>query len=67
VPLSLYLGWDSLTGLGRSLLSLGFGFAAAAMGPFIVKIAQSLAGLPLYSGLWLKAIFAVVMFALVFL
>jgi uncharacterized ion transporter superfamily protein YfcC len=67
VPLALYLGWDSLTGLGMSLLSLGFGFAAATMDPFMVTIAQSLAGLPLYSGLWLRAIFFVSMFALVFL
>jgi uncharacterized ion transporter superfamily protein YfcC len=66
VPLALYLGWDSLTGLGMSLLSLGFGFAAATMDPFMVTIAQSLAGLPLYSGLWLRAIFFVTMFALVF-
>ncbi len=67
VPLALYLGWDSLTGLGMSLLSLGFGFAAATMDPFMVTIAQSLSGLPLYSGLWLRAIFFVTMFALVFL
>jgi uncharacterized ion transporter superfamily protein YfcC len=67
VPLALYLGWDSLTGLGMSLLALGFGFAAATMDPFMVTIAQSLAGLPLYSGLWLRAIFFVTMFALVFI
>jgi uncharacterized ion transporter superfamily protein YfcC len=67
VPLALYLGWDSLTGLGMSLLALGFGFAAATMDPFMVTIAQSLAGLPLYSGLWLRAIFFLTMFGLVFL
>ncbi len=66
VPLALFLGWDSLTGLGMSLLALGFGFAAATMDPFMVTIAQSLAGLPLYSGLWLRAIFFLTMFALVF-
>lgn len=67
VPLALYLGWDSLTGLGMSLLALGFGFAAATMDPFMITIAQSLSGLPLYSGLWLRAIFFAVMFGLVFL
>jgi uncharacterized ion transporter superfamily protein YfcC len=67
VPLALYLGWDSLTGLGMSLLALGFGFAAATMDPFMVTIAQSLAGLPLYSGLWLRAIFFAAMYVLVFL
>jgi uncharacterized ion transporter superfamily protein YfcC len=67
VPLALYLGWDSLTGLGMSLLALGFGFAAATMDPFMITIAQSLSGLPLYSGLWFRAIFFACMFALVFL
>jgi Predicted membrane protein len=67
VPLALYLGWDSLTGLGMSLLALGFGFAAATMDPFMITIAQSIAGLPLYSGLWFRAIFFATMFALVFL
>jgi uncharacterized ion transporter superfamily protein YfcC len=67
VPLALYLGWDSLTGLGMSLLALGFGFSAATMDPFMVTIAQSLAGLPLFSGLWFRAIFFVVIFLLVFL
>jgi len=67
VPLALYLGWDSLTGLGMSLLALGFGFAAATMDPFMVTIAQKLADLPLYSGLWLRAIFFAAMFAAVFL
>jgi uncharacterized ion transporter superfamily protein YfcC len=67
VPLSLFLGWDSLTGLGMSLLALGFGFSAATMDPFMVTIAQSLAGLPLFSGLWFRAIFFVTIFILVFL
>jgi uncharacterized ion transporter superfamily protein YfcC len=67
VPLALYLGWDSLTGLGMSLLALGFGFAAATMDPFMVTIAQKLADLPLYSGLWFRSIFFALMFGLVFL
>lgn len=66
VPLALYLGWDSLTGLGMSLLALGFGFSAATMDPFMVTIAQSLSGLPLYSGLWFRVIFFVVIFFLEF-
>ncbi len=67
VPLALFLGWDSLTGLGMSLLALGFGFSAATMDPFMVTIAQSLAGLPLLSGLWFRVIFFVVIFLLEFL
>jgi uncharacterized ion transporter superfamily protein YfcC len=67
VPLALFLGWDSLTGLGMSLLALGFGFSAATMDPFMVTIAQSLSGLPLFSGLWFRAIFFVAIFLLEFL
>lgn len=67
VPLALYLGWDSLTGLGMSLLALGFGFSAATMDPFMVTIAQSLAGLPLLSGLWFRVIFFFTIFAIEFL
>ena len=43
------LGWDSLTGLGMSLLSAGLGFGAAVFNPFTLGVAQKLAGLPLYS------------------
>lgn len=43
------LGWDSLTGLGMSLLSAGLGFGAAVFNPFTLGVAQKLADLPLYS------------------
>ena len=53
VPFCLILarkmGWDSLTGLGMSLLSAGIGFGAAVFNPFTLGVAQKLAGLPLYS------------------
>ncbi|MFW5801795.1 MAG: hypothetical protein ACOCVC_07155, partial [Spirochaeta sp.] len=54
VPLSLKLGWDSLTGLGMSLLPLAFGFAAAVSNPFTIGVAQRIAELPLFSGAWLR-------------
>lgn len=47
VGLSFMLGWDSLMGLGLSLLATSFGFAAALYNPFSVGIAQKLAGVPL--------------------
>ncbi len=53
VPFCLILarkmGWDSLIGLGMSLLSAGIGFGAAVFNPFTLGVAQKLAGLPLYS------------------
>lgn len=63
VPLAHMLGWDSMTGLGMSLLPLAFGFSAAVTNPFTIGVAQSIAELPLFSGAWLRIIF----FALVYL
>lgn len=67
VPLALSLGWDSLTGLGMSLLPLAFGFAASISNPFTIGVAQTIAELPLFSGAWLRAIIFVLTYALVFL
>jgi len=68
IPLSLALGWDSLTGLGMTLLAFGFGFAAAITNPFTLAVAQKLSDLPIYSGAWLRIIFFIVIYvvALVF-
>ena len=50
--LSFMLGWGSLMGLGLSLLSASFRFAAALYSPFSIAIAQKLAGVEVYSGTW---------------
>lgn len=65
VPLAVSLGWDSLTGLGMSLLPLAFGFASAVTNPFTIAVAQKIADLPLFSGSWLRLIFFAAIFALV--
>jgi uncharacterized ion transporter superfamily protein YfcC len=65
VPLAVSLGWDSLTGLGISLLPLAFGFASAVTNPFTVAVAQRIADLPLFSGSWLRIIFFLAIYALV--
>ena len=54
VMLSYALGWDSLIGLGMSALAAGFGFASAMLNPFTIGIAQTLAGLPPFSGVLLR-------------
>lgn len=65
VALSVRLGWDVLTGLGMSVLAVGCGFAAGVCNPFTVGVAQELAGLPMFSGIWLRAVsFAVIYFFL---
>ncbi len=54
LALAYYLGWDSLVGLGMSILATNLGFSAAITNPFTLGVAQKLAGLPLFSGAWLR-------------
>ncbi len=64
VAISLALGWDSLVGLGMSLIAVAFGFTAATFNPFNVMTVQKLAGdIEVFSGLWLR----LVVFALVYM
>jgi len=67
VALSIKLGWDCLVGLSMSLLAIGCGFAAGVFNPFSVGVAQNIAGLPMFSGAWFRAINFVFIYALVFL
>ena len=62
--LSIRLGWDAITGMGMSLLAVGCGFAAGVFNPFTVGIAQELAGLPMFSGWWFRAIAFVLIYCL---
>lgn len=64
VALAVSLGWDVLTGVGMSLLAVGCGFASGVCNPFTVGVAQSLAGLPMFSGIWLRAVAFVCIYAL---
>lgn len=63
VALSVNLGWDALTGVGMSLLAAGCGFASGICNPFTVGVAQQLAGLPMFSGAWMR----ILSFALIYL
>lgn len=54
VALAVNLGWDAVTGMGMSLLAVGCGFASGVCNPFTVGVAQSLAGLPMFSGVWFR-------------
>ena len=65
VPLAHILGWDSLVGLGMSLLAVAFGFSSAITNPFTLGVAQSIAGLPLFSGAAFRILFFAVIYALV--
>ena len=67
VALAVRLGWDALTGLGMSILAAGCGFAAGVCNPFTVGVAQEIAGLPMFSGIWLRMVSFVFIYALLML
>lgn len=56
ISLALALGFDSITGTSIVLLGAGAGFAGAFLNPFTIGIAQGIAGLPLFSGMWYRLI-----------
>lgn len=62
--LAVSLGWDPLTGVGMSLLAAGCGFAAGVCNPFTVGVAQQLADLPMFSGIWLRFVAFLLIYAL---
>ena len=62
VGLAVALGWDELTGLGMSLLAVGCGFASGVCNPFTVGVAQELAGLPMFSGMWFRFVAFVLLY-----
>ena len=68
IPLALGLsfaaGWDSLVGIGLSFLPIAMGFAVCTINPIVIGIPQTIAGLPINSGLWLRIILLVVMYVL---
>lgn len=64
VALAIKLGWDALVGIGMSLLAAGCGFAAGICNPFTIGVAQQLAGLPIFSGMWFRIISFVLIYAL---
>ena len=64
IGLAYYLGWDSLTGLGMSVLATNVGFSTAVFNPFTIGIAHQLSGLPLYSGAGPRVVLFVVVYAI---
>ena len=63
VALAIRLGWDALVGIGMSLLAIGCGFASGICNPFTIGVAQELAGLPMFSGMWFRIVSFLCIFA----
>lgn len=55
------LGYDALTGLAAVVLGAACGFNAGFLNPFSTGIAQSIAELPMYSGIGLRVVVFAVM------
>lgn len=64
VSLAIGLGWDAETGVAISMLAAGCGFAAGVANPFTIGVAQTLAGLPMFSGIWLRLLAFACIYAL---
>ena len=64
IALSFSLGWDSLVGLGMSILATNVGFSMAVFNPFTIGVSQKLAGLPLFSGALPRLVLFVVGYAI---
>ncbi len=60
----LSMGMDSMMGLGVCLLAACFGFSAAITNPFSVGIASQYVGIHASSGIWLRLVFFVMIYAM---
>ena len=64
IAIARTLGFDAIVGVAMMQLGAMCGFTAGLFNPFNVGVAQGLAGLPLYSGLWMRVICLVVFLAI---
>lgn len=63
IMLMLSLGLDTLTGMGVCLVAACFGFSSAITNPFSVGIASDIAGISMLSGVWMRILMFVLIFA----
>ena len=61
VGLMMALGYDAMTGFATIALGEYIGFMAATLNPYTVAVAQSIAGVQLYSGIGYRAVCFVVL------
>ncbi|HNX86783.1 MAG TPA: AbgT family transporter [Bacteroidales bacterium] len=72
IPLSIAMGYDSLTGIAMPFIGAASGFAGAFSNPFTIGIAQGIAEIPVFSGweyriaVWLVLMAAAITFVMVY-
>lgn len=54
MALTMALGFDSFLGMAVTLIGVAIGYMGAIMNPYTIAVAQTIAGLPLYSGMGLR-------------
>lgn len=65
VSLALFLGFDTLTGLGMCMMAACFGFSSAITNPFSVGIASSMLNVAVMDGMYMRVILFALIFAMV--
>lgn len=51
IPLTISMGYDSITGVSVVFVAAGLGFAGAILNPFTIGIAQKIAGIKMFTGI----------------
>lgn len=64
VALSAAIGLDAMAAAAILLIGYGIGYGASTTNPFTVLIAQEIAGVPIGSGLWFRAVVLVAAYAI---
>lgn len=59
LPLMIALGFDSMVAVGVALCATTVGFTAGVLNPINTGLAQTIAGVPLWSGIWLRVLLLV--------
>lgn len=62
VPFALAMGYDIVTGVAIVLLGMCAGFTTAVMNPFTIGIAQDIAELPMFSGIYLRIALYIILY-----
>jgi len=57
ILMSISFRWDSLVGISLCYLAAVRGYSAATFNPYGTALVQSIAGVPIYSGLWLRFVY----------
>lgn len=61
VAVAMALGYDAMTGVAISVVPVGVGFASATVNPFTIGVAQTIAELPMFSGVGYRILILAVM------